>query len=104
MNTKQIARIQEMEQRLNRSWEAIDTLKACLEQYRQALDDIRALEHYLSSPQWRQDYEDDEGGQLPQELRRGVLSQDAISNLLGTHQSLLYDMALLINANSKQQQ
>ena len=40
------------------------------------------LIHYYENGQWLQDYELDEKGLLPQNLKRGVLSQDAVYNFL----------------------
>ena len=40
------------------------------------------LVHYYESGQWLRDYELDEQGLLPRDLKRGVLSQDGIYNLL----------------------
>ena len=40
------------------------------------------LEAYYTSGAWREDYEADERGELPPDLKRGVLSQDALYNLL----------------------
>lgn len=48
----------------------------------QFLENIRLLESYVSSGQWMRDYESDEQGLLPGSLKRGVLSQDALYNLL----------------------
>jgi len=43
---------------------------------------IRLLEAYYTSGAWQEDYEADERGELPPDLKRGVLSQDALYNLL----------------------
>lgn len=40
------------------------------------------LEAYLQSGSWLADYEADERGELPRELKRGVLSQDGLYDLL----------------------
>lgn len=40
------------------------------------------LLHYYRSGAWRCDYEADERGELPGDLKRGVLSQDGLWNLL----------------------
>ena len=37
---------------------------------------------YYGSDTWKQDLEDDRQGLLPQDLKRGVLSEDGIWNLL----------------------
>ena len=44
------------------------------------------LEAYYTSGQWRADYEADEAGLLPEGLKRGVLSQDGVYNLLAREQ------------------
>ena len=46
---------------------------------------LSMLEDYYTSGQWLRDYEADEQGLLPAELKRGVLSQDALYDLLETH-------------------
>ena len=43
---------------------------------------LRLLEAYYTSGAWREDYEADERGELPPDLKRGVLSQDALYDLL----------------------
>ena len=43
---------------------------------------LRRLEAYYTSGEWREDYEADERGELPPGLKRGVLSQDALYDLL----------------------
>ena len=42
----------------------------------------RALREYYENGQWLRDYESDERGELPSDLKRGVLSQDGLWNLL----------------------
>ena len=43
---------------------------------------IRILADYYGSKEWKQDFADDETGRLPKDLKRGVLSEDGIWNLL----------------------
>ncbi|MBQ3278199.1 MAG: DUF1653 domain-containing protein [Clostridia bacterium] len=43
---------------------------------------LQLLNTYYTSVQWRKDYEADERGELPPDLKRGVLSQDALYDLL----------------------
>ena len=45
-------------------------------------ENISLLETYYTSGKWRDDYEADERGELPPDLKRGVLSQDALYKLL----------------------
>jgi hypothetical protein len=42
------------------------------------------------------DYEDDEAGKLPEDLKRGVLSEDAVYNLLTDHHELILRMSKAI--------
>ena len=44
---------------------------------------LSTLTDYMESGQWLSDYECDERGELPHNLKRGVLSQDGLYNLLG---------------------
>ena len=41
-------------------------------------DKIEVLKEYYQSGLWLQDYECDERGELPENLKRGILSQDAL--------------------------
>ncbi len=43
---------------------------------------IEELEAYYESAQWKSDFAADEAGRLPKGLRRGVLSEDGLFNLL----------------------
>ena len=45
-------------------------------------ENLALLETYYTSGQWREDYEADERGELPPDLKRGVLSQDGLYELL----------------------
>ena len=84
----QIERITRMEQILNEATEATAALLAALEQYQALKPSIAELEAYYTSGQWMRDYKDDCAGKLPDDLRRGVLSEDAVYDLLSTLASL----------------
>ena len=43
---------------------------------------LQLLEEYYTSGEWQADYEADEAGLFPVDLKRGVLSQDEVYNLL----------------------
>lgn len=43
---------------------------------------VIALKQYQESGQWLRDFESDERGELPLDLKRGVLSEDGLYNLL----------------------
>jgi len=70
-----------MEERLNRiqAW-LKDETSGSVE------DDVRVLDAYYRSPLWRSDYEADEAGELPLDLPRGILSEDAVYNVLAEYE------------------
>ena len=81
-----IERIKWMEQRYNNALAAIKdgaavSLKAVKE-------DIAELSKYYGSELWKQDFAADEAGKLPPDLKRGVLSEDGIWNLLSDYREM----------------
>ena len=52
---------------------------------------IDALSEYYRSPLWKEDYFADEAGLLPDDLKRGVLSQDGLYDLLDSYDELVSD-------------
>ena len=87
-NKQQIARIRRMERNLNTAVAAVKRLTAALDKWEAVQDAIAALDEYYGSDLWRQDFADDEAGLLPADLKRGVLSEDGIWNLLSDARSL----------------
>ena len=79
---EQIDRITYMEQILDEATEAVSSLSEALEKYSAVQDKLQELIAYYSSEQWRQDFDDDSAGKIPNNLKRGVLSEDAVYNLL----------------------
>jgi hypothetical protein len=59
-------------------------MECCFERLQQSVNpaDLCLLKDYYENGLWLHDYELDEKGLLPRELKRGVLSQDAVYNLL----------------------
>lgn len=80
--TEQIERIMNMEERLDRVMKALQDLHIAMEQMNEVKEDVNALSDYYENGIWRQDYEADEAGMLPKDLKRGVLSQDALYDIL----------------------
>ena len=56
--------------------------------YESVFPELKELEAYYTSPEWQEDYAADEAGLLPEGLKRGVLSQDGISDLLDRFRDL----------------
>ena len=85
-----------MEQHLDRASQAVIRLSAALDDYAEVQEAIRELSAYYGSNDWKQDYADDEQGLLPNDLKRGVLSEDAIWNLLEDSRNLNFRMQELV--------
>lgn len=90
--SEQILRICEMEAHLNQADAAVRTAEAALDALDAVHGSILALSDYYNGPLWRLDFEADEAGLLPSDLRRGVLSEDAVYNLLSDYDRLRADM------------
>ena len=78
----QIERIMHYEAILTEAAAVLRNLDQALAAFRQLQPGVRELEAYYNSPVWRQDFEDDEQGLLPKDLKRGVLSEDGIYDIL----------------------
>lgn len=83
-----IDRIKEMEEALDVSAAAIRDLTEALDGYEAVVDRIHQLEEYYDSGDWRADFEADEAGLVPEDLKRGVLSEDALYDLLTEHEEV----------------
>jgi hypothetical protein len=81
---------------------AVKRLEAALDRYESVRQAIAALDEYYGSDLWRQDLADDEAGLLPENLKRGVLSQDAIWNLLADVRTLTTRLRTLTTQSEKQ--
>ena len=89
---EQIERIEQMERCLDQASVAVMELSAALEKYAASQEAIRTLHAYYGSDDWRKDLEDDEAGRLPKDLKRGVLSEDDIWNVLADSRQLNIQM------------
>lgn len=77
-----VSRVTQMEHYMD---EVLEMLSDCPENIKDNKDIriiINKLENYQESGQWLLDFECDERGELPNDLKRGVLSEDLLYNLL----------------------
>ena len=81
----QIERIKQMEQRFNKALAVVHGVRTSPEMLEAIKEDVAILDAYYGSGEWRQDFADDEAGLLPKELKRGVLSEDGLWNLLSAY-------------------
>ena len=68
--------------RITRMEQLFDEVLAMDPEERRDSEQLKELLDYYENSQWRQDYELDEQGLLPGQLKRGILSQDGLYNLL----------------------
>ena len=98
-DTKEIAeamrRVGEMEQLLDRLNYLISKMekprpsKALIKEYLEFQQDVKKLDKYYASAEWKKDFEMDEQGVFPPDLKRGVLSEDAIYDALENNEEIL---------------
>lgn len=79
---RKIARIQQMEEYFDKISDVFYTKPERIKEDAEIQRMLQELERYFENGQWLADYESDERGELPKELKRGVLSEDGLYNLL----------------------
>ena len=85
---EQIERIQHFEMLLDRVAPVLENLEEALDAFDGIQEDVQELSGYYESDEWREDFEADEAGRLPLDLKRGVLSEDGIYDVLSNHYAL----------------
>lgn len=98
---EQIQRIARMEGYLDEITAAEEALFAAADRYASVMDRVKELEEYYTGGVWLKDYEDDCAGKLPEGLKRGVLSQDGVHDLLEKHRLLLARLKELADSGDR---
>ena len=88
VNQEQIERIGHYEGLLQKLQQLAAEAEIPAEELAAAGELLRELENYYGSDVWKQDFADDEAGRLPKDLKRGVLSEDGIYNILEWYRDL----------------
>lgn len=88
-------RIAYYEKILDRTADAIRNLDAALDEYEAICPLLQELECYYTGPEWKADFDADSAGDLPRDLKRGVLSEDGIDDVLGGFRDLEERLAAL---------
>jgi len=78
-----------MEEILDRATALITGLEKDLDGFEKLQSDIQKLEAYYTGSDWKNDLKLDEEGKLPVDLKRGVLSEDGIYDLLEKNREML---------------
>ena len=89
MSKVQTERIKKMESYLDEAGAAIAELAEAMDRYEKTESKDYKLEDYYGSKKWMDDFEADEAGKLPDGLKRGVLSEDAVYDLITDHRALM---------------
>ncbi len=85
---ERVRRVEEMEEAMDALAGAVTALEQALEGWEAARPLREKLAAYYDGGLWLEDYRADEAGQLPAELKRGVLSQDGLYDLLERAEAL----------------
>jgi hypothetical protein len=85
---EQIERIRHYESLLDRIAPVLENLEEALDAFEGIQEDVKELAAYYEDDDWREDFEADEAGKLPADLKRGVLSEDGIYDVLSGHYAL----------------
>lgn len=77
-----IDRVRQMEQYIDEVAEILESNPKEFKNNGEIRQKVEILTNYMDSGQWLADYEADECGELPRGLKRGVLSEDGLYNLI----------------------
>ena len=84
-----VKRINEMESILEEALRRMDMAEEVSKALLAYQSEIKKLDEYYSSQDWKDDLALDEDGRLPKDLKRGVLSEDGIYNALERNKELM---------------
>ena len=77
-----LERIARYEQMLDRAEQAARQMEEAQRACAEVQEDLKQLEQYYTGDEWKEDFQADEAGLLPADLKRGVLSEDGIDSVL----------------------
>ncbi|MBR6396880.1 MAG: DUF4298 domain-containing protein [Lachnospiraceae bacterium] len=87
---ERIVRIMEMEAVFDRALELFEALPGSAKELLEFQSEIKNLSDYYESPDFKADFEADENGKVPKGIKRGVLSEDGIYDLLENNKGFLH--------------
>lgn len=93
---KRLTRIVKMETVSETTQQLVDDAQVLLQRWIALLPQIKQLTDYYQSTTWREDYEADNRGEIPTDIRRGVLSEDGLYNLLTDYDEICREYRSLI--------
>ncbi|MBP1555499.1 MAG: DUF4298 domain-containing protein [Oscillospiraceae bacterium] len=89
---KRTDRVSSMEKIMDEMQTGVSELRTALDRFSDGQKRYGRLIDYYGSTQWLKDYEADEAGKLPADLKRGVLSEDGMYDLILEYKELLIDL------------
>jgi len=90
-NEERIERIKKMEEKLDEVTPKIRAFEESLENMKKVFEDMKILSDYYSN-EWKKDFEADEEGKIPKDLKRGVLAEDTLYDLFCDYYQIGNDM------------
>jgi hypothetical protein len=82
LDSEQVLRIKHYEELFDRVETSVRKVKNAVKKFEELGPVVAELEKYYESDLWKNDFADDEAGKLPRTLKRGVLSEDGVYDLL----------------------
>ena len=77
-----LERVREMEARFDEVYRLVAEIDSTISDYQDLKPEVETLRGYMDSGQWKADFEADEAGAIPDEVKRGVLAEDGLYDLL----------------------
>ncbi len=77
-----IKRVARMEAVYDQSCQAVEALLQAAQTYLDRRAQLRELEEYYLGPVWMADFDRERAGEFPRDMKRGILTEDAIYDLL----------------------
>ena len=91
MADETVERVKKMESKLDEVTPKIRAFEESLNNMKQVFEDMKILSDYYSND-WKKDFEADEEGKIPKDVKRGVLGEDTLYNLFEDYYQIGEDM------------
>ena len=100
MNTKLIERVRSMEEDFKMVRDIMNEMEEAVSRFESVQEHIEHLSSYLEDGQFLKDFEADDRGELPKDMPRGVLSEDALFELLEDVSEMRSRLKTLVDSSS----
>lgn len=93
VSKKEIEEVKKYESILNKQLDLIDKLNKTIDEFKKNKKDYIKLRDYYNSEQYFEDLAKDKNGEYPEDLPRGIFSEDAVFDLFGEQFNIGIKMA-----------